>query len=111
MPRGDGTGPNGMGSMTGRAAGRCAGYETPGFANPAFGGGRGLGRGMGRGMGRAMGGFGRGFRNQFLATGKPGWARTSAGTAPDVDEKQILTDQAKALQSQIDEIQKKLKEI
>ena len=34
MPRGDGTGPDGMGSMTGRAVGYCAGYSVPGFANP-----------------------------------------------------------------------------
>jgi hypothetical protein len=34
MPGGDGTGPAGMGPMTGRAAGYCAGYSVPGFANP-----------------------------------------------------------------------------
>ncbi|MBN1835246.1 MAG: DUF5320 family protein [Spirochaetales bacterium] len=34
MPRGDGTGPAGMGPMTGRAAGFCAGYGVPGFMNP-----------------------------------------------------------------------------
>ena len=34
MPRGDGTGPAGMGPMTGRAAGYCAGYGVPGFMNP-----------------------------------------------------------------------------
>ncbi len=34
MPRGDGTGPAGMGPMTGRAAGYCAGSNAPGFANP-----------------------------------------------------------------------------
>jgi len=34
MPGGDGTGPQGMGPMTGRAAGYCAGYEDPGYANP-----------------------------------------------------------------------------
>lgn len=33
MPRGNGTGPNGMGPMTGRAAGYCAGYNVAGFAN------------------------------------------------------------------------------
>jgi hypothetical protein len=34
MPRGDGTGPMGLGPMTGRAAGYSAGYPTPGFMNP-----------------------------------------------------------------------------
>jgi len=38
MPGGDGTGPGGMGPMTGRAAGYCAGYPVPGFMNPPFGG-------------------------------------------------------------------------
>ena len=56
MPRGDRTGPAGMGPMTGRAAGFCAGYNVPGFSNPGFGAG--MGRGFGRGFG---GGFGRGF--------------------------------------------------
>jgi hypothetical protein len=34
MPRGDGSGPAGMGPMTGRAAGYCAGYGMPGYMNP-----------------------------------------------------------------------------
>ncbi len=34
MPRGDGTGPAGMGAMTGRAAGYCAGFGVPGYLNP-----------------------------------------------------------------------------
>ena len=58
MPGGDGTGPGGMGPMTGRAAGYCAGYPMPGFMNPIagrgfWGGGRGRG-GWGRGWQRAM---------------------------------------------------------
>ena len=58
--------------MTGRAAGYCAGYSTPGFANQM--GGRGF-RGAGGGGGR--GGWGR--RNGFYATGLPGWQRFGAG--------------------------------
>lgn len=34
MPRGDGTGPQGLGPMTGRGAGFCSGYGVPGYANP-----------------------------------------------------------------------------
>ncbi|MBN2461150.1 MAG: DUF5320 domain-containing protein [Candidatus Cloacimonetes bacterium] len=34
MPRGDRTGPDGFGPMTGRGAGYCAGYDRPGYANP-----------------------------------------------------------------------------
>jgi hypothetical protein len=37
MPAGDGTGPVGLGPMTGRAAGYCAGYRVPGFMNPVPG--------------------------------------------------------------------------
>lgn len=73
MPRGDGTGPAGMGPMTGRAAGYCAGYAAPGFTNAA--GGRGF-RGMGRGGGF---GGGRGRRNQYYATGLTGMQRAAMG--------------------------------
>ena len=69
MPGGDGTGPGGMGPMTGRAAGYCAGYPVPGYMNPI--GGRGY-WGWGRGGGR-------GWRNQFYATGLPGWQRAGMG--------------------------------
>ena len=34
MPFGDGTGPRGMGPMTGRGTGYCAGFGRLGFANP-----------------------------------------------------------------------------
>jgi len=64
MPGGDGTGPGGMGPMTGRAAGFCAGFPVPGYANPV--GGRGMGMGWGRGGGW---GRGRGF----------GWGRAGYG--------------------------------
>ena len=75
MPRGDGTGPQGMGPVTGRAAGYCAGYGIPGYTNPGWG--RGFycrGGYFGRGGGA---GTGRGFRwqNWYNATGQPFWAR------------------------------------
>ncbi|MDI6805154.1 MAG: DUF5320 domain-containing protein [Candidatus Bathyarchaeia archaeon] len=62
MPWGDRTGPWGLGPMTGRAAGYCAGYPVPGYMNPmpGFGWGFGFGRGWGRG-------FGRGFRRWLWA--------------------------------------------
>lgn len=37
MPFGDGTGPTGLGPMTGRAAGFCAGFPVPGYINPVVG--------------------------------------------------------------------------
>jgi len=56
--------------MTGRAAGFCAGYGVPGFANFA----------NGRGGGRSCGYGGRhGHRRQFHATGLTGWQRDAAG--------------------------------
>jgi len=36
MPRGDRTGPQGMGPMTRRAAGYCAGYDVPGTSAASF---------------------------------------------------------------------------
>lgn len=59
MPRGDRTGPQGAGRMTGRGAGYCAGYDRPGFAGGFSGGGRrrGLGLGMRRGLGSQAGNF------------------------------------------------------
>ncbi len=73
MPRGDRTGPEGKGPMTGRGAGNCSRNEEPGVENDSprrgvgfgfgFGGGRGLGgRGQGRGQGVRGRGRGRGFR-------------------------------------------------
>lgn len=51
MPAGDRTGPNGMGAMTGRGTGLCAGFGAPGYMNGGPGAARGRGRGFGRGMG------------------------------------------------------------
>ncbi len=45
MPFGDGTGPLGLGPMTGRGAGFCAGFGRPGFTNPIPGRWFGLGWG------------------------------------------------------------------
>ena len=63
MPRGDRTGPNGAGPLTGRGLGDCAGTVDANYAvgrGIGFGGafrrgGRGLGRGFGRGLGRGLG--------------------------------------------------------
>ena len=70
MPGGDGTGPAGMGPMTGRAAGYCAGSAAPGFVSAPGGGGFRRGGG-GRG--------GRGRRNWYNATGLVGWQRAASG--------------------------------
>ncbi len=72
MPYGDGTGPMGLGPMTGRAAGYCAGYPVPGYMNPIPGSGLWC-------YGRGWFGRGRGFRHWYRATGLPGWMRASMG--------------------------------
>jgi len=101
MPRGDGTGPMGMGARTGRSVGYCAGSEMPGYAHPAPGRGFGMGFGRGRGAGgRGSGGGGRGWRNMFFATGLPGWMRFG--------EPQALKTQVEVLQSELDLIKKRL---
>ena len=121
MPGGDGTGPGGMGPMTGRAAGYCAGYPVPGYMNPGPGGGFGFGRGRGGGWGR---------RNQFYATGLTGWQRGAmgypAGGVPPAyvggvppaygpqaaeAETQFLTQQVEALQQQLEYAKKRLDEL
>jgi len=122
MPWGNGTGPAGLGPMTGRGAGYCAGYGVPGYMNPTggvYGGRFGYGRG---------GGFGRGYRNMYYATGLPGWARynaypyTSAYTpatpyAP-VDseaareaEAGYLKSQAELLKGNLSSLEKRLEEL
>jgi hypothetical protein len=70
MPGGDGTGPAGMGPMTGRAGGFCAGYPVPGYMNPV--GGRGYG-GWGRGFRGGGFGRGRGFGWAGVGYGMPAW--------------------------------------
>jgi len=59
MPGGDGTVPMGIGPMTGRAGGSCAGYPFPGFGKPIPGSGFGVG--FGRALGRHSWAFARGF--------------------------------------------------
>jgi len=117
MPRGDGTGPAGLGPMTGRAAGYCAGNAAPGFVN----------RGGGFGGGRGRGG-GRGWRNCFYATGLPGWQRAAMGwpawgaaPGPSVapfgpaptkeQELAALRNQAESLQGAVDAVRQRIEEL
>jgi hypothetical protein len=116
MPRGDGTGPGGMGPMTGRAAGYCAGYSAPGFANPVSGRGFGYGGGMGRGMGRGRGlGGGRGFRGG-MGAGNPAYQAVPAypvappQIAPE-DEAQMIESDIKYLQDDLKAMEKRLSEL
>lgn len=115
MPGGDGTGPGGMGSMTGRAAGFCAGYSVPGFANPVRGGfgGGGFGRGRG-GRGRGFGwGRGRWF-GAAPAYGAPYAASAYGAYAPQPSPRQetdALKGQAEYLEGALEDIRKRLAEL
>ena len=91
MPRGDGTGPAGRGSRTGRGMGYCAGFDAPGFANPCPG----MGWGRGRGMGRRF------------------WGPAPAQPVELSKEQQagILEQEKAALEQELDAINKRIKEI
>ena len=109
MPGGDRTGPWGMGPMTGRAAGFCAGYAMPGYANPRFA----------RWCVPRFGG-GRGWRNMYYATGLPGWLRAGYlpawGMPPSSpywtlspeQETEMLKQQAKVLSDQLAAINERI---
>ena len=103
MPWGDGTGPMGAGPMTGRGLGYCGGYGAPGYTNPAPGRGFGYGRGWGRGRG-----FGRGFG--FRARFYPYYGGYTPAVNPQ-QEKDILKEQAKVIQQELNAINKRLKDL
>ena len=91
MPGGNGTGPSGMGPMTGRGMGYCAGYSAPGAVNPAFG--RGLGLGFRGGRGARWAGPYRGYNYDP----RPYPPAYSAAPSPE-QEKGDLQQQAQYLQ-------------
>ena len=91
MPRGDGTGPNGQGPMTGRRMGFCAGFNMPGFMNFGFG------RGFGRGRGFAWRARAMPIQQPVIITEK--------------QEKQYLEQELKELREEIKEIEERLKEL
>ena len=99
MPGFDGTGPAGMGPMSGGGRGVCASPH-PGVAAPFFRRGF-FGRGGGRGR-----------RNWFYATGLPRWQRAASGfpafgwTAQ--EEKDALQHQVEFLKGQLNELQNRI---
>jgi hypothetical protein len=114
MPRGDGTGPGGLGPMTGRAAGYCAGYSVPGFMNP-YGGRPGLGFGYGRGFGRGRG-YGRGFWPGYgypMSYAPPIYGGSGFYQPPlePKQETEMLAEEAKALKEQLEAINKRITEL
>ena len=130
MPGGDRRGPAGMGPMTGRAAGYCAGYPVPGFVNAGYGAGLGYGGGWGYGRGWGFGrGGGHGWRNQYYATGLTGWQRGAyssyGGATPGYvpyypqnvtgytreNELNALKGQAEYMEDSLEGINKRIKEL
>jgi len=95
MPRGDKTGPNGMGSMTGRRLGLCVGNSRPGFSRNA-GFGNGFGNDFGRGFGR---GHGRGFSYQ------------ENQEFPNISNKETLENELRILKEQMSFLEKQLSNI
>ncbi len=113
MPGGDGTGPMGIGQMTGRGAGYCAGFPVPGYMNPMPGRGWGMGRGWGRGAGW---GRGRGWRHGYYPMGVPGeipaYGVAPYYTAPSAEhEAQALKAQAVSIEGTLDEIRRRIAEL
>ncbi len=115
MPGGDRTGPGGMGPMTGRGAGFCAGNSAPGFANQGFGrffpgGGRGRGGGGG-------GGRGRGWSPWFNQAGFPAGPSAGAYTQPvqpnitGPQEMEWLKNQAADMEAELVGIKKRIDEL
>lgn len=94
MPRRDGTGPMGMGSITGRGAGYCTGYTSSEFTNRKFG-------------------FGRGNKRMFCLTGMPRWSRTDYSPVMSggqmMDEKTILKNQEEFLEKQLQNVKERIK--
>jgi len=112
MPGGDRTGPLGMGPMTGRGMGYCAGYGMPGYSWPGYGAGRG-GIPWGCGRGRVFGG-GRGFWWRARAWAYPpipAYApRWNAPYAPE-QEKAVLKEELSLLEEEMNSLRKRLEEL
>jgi hypothetical protein len=107
MPGFDGTGPVGVGPLTGRRRGRCSSDAEPGRA---FCGAQPIRRGSG------IGGYGRGHRWQYLETGLPRWASTTAMEPPfrtqDMAALQTALEQElKALEEQLNDVKSYLESL
>lgn len=99
MPRGDRTGPEGTGPMTGRGLGYCRGYKSPGYTknSPVYGR-----IGMGRGY---RGGYGRYFESESSLPG-------SVETLPEqTNEVKILLDQMEKLNKNLEKISKRIEKL
>jgi len=96
--------------LTGRRAGYCSGAEAPGWTQPGPGHGFGAGRGLGRGRGGRFWNRGGHRWHDWL----PGWWRgghaveNPAPPTATTAELLALRDQAAALKTELDEVQRRL---
>jgi len=98
MPRGNRTGPMGMGPRTGRGLGYCSGETVPGYMHGApMGRGRGWGGGFGGGRGR-----GRGWGLQY---------RYAIDEPPYYPEPITAVEEAKLLEITLDNLKNQIKTI
>ena len=114
MPRGDRTGPDGMGPMTGRGLGYCADYSSPGFTRGVPRGGAGYGRGYGRGYGLGRGrgfGYDRGFYQNPYISNVPYYPYPNPTPYTPENEKQILDNELKIMKDEMKSIEKRLEEL
>lgn len=98
MPGRNGTGPMGLGAMTGRGAGYCSGSGMPGY---------GAGRRFSGGMGSRRR-FHAVDQNVFMMRGDQ---QGYYGTPNSALEKQALENQIEVLQNELDSIRKRLSEM
>ena len=113
MPGLDGTGPRGMGPMTGGGRGFC----NPGGMGGGWGRGIGGGRGMGWGRGISYAPYARPAAAPFYGggyapqTGAGLWASPYGPQMTKEEELNLLRDQAQMLGEQLQGIQKRVEEL
>ena len=107
MPKGDRTGPQGMGPKTGRAMGYCTGHPNPGYMNHHHAAPL-----MGR---RGCCGHGHGWRNEYCESDRPYAARQQQNfdipPASPEEEIAMLQNEAKNLQNTIKNIEKRIADL
>ena len=114
MPGGDRTGPNGDGALTGKGLGDCGGNTQGPIRGRGFGRGFGMGMGRGRGRGPGLGrgmGFGRGMGRGFGLGANAGNYYNNTPELKPQQEADILKEEIKAMQNDIDSAKQRLSEL
>ena len=120
MPRGDKTGPQGIGPMTGRAAGYSAVYPVPRFANPNGGHGMGYRRGFGGGRRGFRGGYDAASplpaymgEAQYVSPPPPaaGYSNTYSPAGNPDQELEMLKNQTSYIEETLENIKKRINEL